>query len=207
MKANIKLELKTLTPVRLAQLMGVVASRMEGNPNFPAPPVTPAELENTKVALTQKILDAIEGSKQSRLQRDALVIQAHAQLRQTADYVRMVAQGNAAILESSGFPLAKQPGPPQEMDTPMIKVVRMTGRLGEVELRWTGVANRHTYNIYITDQDPALPDAQWTLTGITGKVAHLVQGLEPYKAYWFRVSAVGALGEGIKSDPAVGRAA
>jgi hypothetical protein len=207
MKANIKLELKTLTPVRLAELMGVVATRMEGNMHFPAPPVSPAELEALKVNLTQAILAAIDGSKQSRLQRDALVPDARARLRYVADYVRMVAQGNAAILASSGFQLAKEPGAPQMIGTPLIKEVRMTGRHGEVELRWTGVPNRGAYHVYITEVEPTQPDAPWDMIGVTGKVTHRIQGLEPYKVYWFCVSATGALGEGMKSTPAMGRAA
>jgi hypothetical protein len=124
-----------------------------------------------------------------------------------ADYVRMAAQGDAVKLESSGLELARPSGPPQLMGTPMMKAARMTGRHGEVELRWSGVANRRTYQIYVTDQDPSGPDVSWTLTGVTGKISHLITALEPYKAYWFCVSAVGALGEGARSNPVLGRAA
>ena len=38
------------------------------------------------------------------------------------------------------------------------------------------------------------------------KVRHMVDGLVPYKAYWYCVSAVGALGEGGKSNPMLVRA-
>ncbi len=207
MKANIKLELKNLTPVRLAALMRNVAERMAGNPHFPAPPLSIADLKAQEDVLTVSIQKAINGSLESRLHRNALEVQARNSLRLTADYVRMVAQGNELILASSGFELAQRPGPPQPMGTPTIPSARMTGRHGEVELRWKGVTNRRTYHIYVTQHDPTDPHCEWSLTGITGKITHRIQGLEPYKGYWFCVSAIGALGEGLKSDPVLGRAA
>lgn len=207
MKANIKLELKTLTPVRLAALMRNVAAKMDGNPHLPAPPLSAADLKAQEVVFTTAIQEAINGSLDSRLRRNGLEVQARNSLRLLADYVRMVAQGNELIMASSGFELARRPGPPQPMGRPMMQAARMTGRHGEVELRWSGVANRRTYHIYMSQQDPTDPNCEWTLTGVTGKITHRVQGLEAYKGYWFCVSAVGALGEGLKSDPVMGRAA
>lgn len=207
MKANIKLELKTLTPIRLAALMRNVADKMEGNPYFPAPPLSAADLKAQEVVFTAAILEAIDGSLASKGHRNALEVQARNSLRLLADYVRMVAQGNEVIMLSSGFELARRSGPPQPMGRPMMQAARMTGRHGEVELRWSGVPNRRTYHIYMTEQDPTEPNCVWSLTGITGKITHSVQGLESYKGYWFCVSAVGALGEGQKSDPVLGRAA
>jgi len=207
MKGNIKLELKTLTPLRLALLMGNVATHMEGNTHFPSPPLAPTDLRALTDQLSGAITEATDGSRQSKLQRDALVAKCSNLLRMMADYVRMCAQGDVAMLASSGFELARASGPPQLMGTPLMQAARMTGRHGEVELRWSGVANRRTYQIYVTDQDPSGHDEVWTLTGITGKITHRITDLEPYKAYWFCVSAVGALGEGARSNPVLGRAA
>ncbi len=39
------------------------------------------------------------------------------------------------------------------------------------------------------------------------KTRHLLVGLESFKAYWFCVCAIGAAGEGAKSDVCLGRAA
>ena len=41
----------------------------------------------------------------------------------------------------------------------------------------------------------------------TTRITHLVDSLESFKAYWFCVSAIGTAGEGMQSDPAMGRAA
>ena len=207
MKANIKLELKTLTPIRMAALMRLVASGLQGNAHFPNPPISAADLKAEELVFTKAILDAIQGSLHSRTVRDALMEQARARMRYLADYVRMVAQGDAAILSSSGFELVRLSGPPQRMGIPVSMGARMTGRKGEVALRWSGIANRRAYNVYMTAMDPSDPNAEWSSIAVTGKNTHRVQGLEAYKPHWFRVSAVGALGEGGKSNPMLGRAA
>ena len=207
MKANIKLDLKSLTPLRLLALLGRVAVRLDGNPAFPAPPISPATLLAMADTFEATILEAIAGSRQSKLVRNATDAEVRATLRQMADYVRMVAQGNESMLHSSGFELAKVPGTSRPMVAPQLKATDFGGRHGEVLLSWSGVVNRRTYQVYMTYKLPSLPDTQWTLVGITGKITHTVTGLEPYKAYWFCVSAVGALGEGNKSAPALGRAA
>lgn len=41
----------------------------------------------------------------------------------------------------------------------------------------------------------------------TTRVRHSVTHLERFKAYWVSVSAIGAAGEGLMSDPAIARAA
>lgn len=207
MKANIKLDLKSLTPTRLLALLRHVATSLDGNPAFPAPPVSPATLIAMADVFTVAILDATAGSRQSKLVRNDRDAEVRAALRHVADYVRMMAQGDESILHSSGFQLAKVPGAPQPIGTPWMRPAVMTGRDGEVQLSWSGVVNRRTYQVYMTKELPSLPDPQWTLVGITGKITHMVTGLEPYKPYWFCVSAVGALGEGIKSKAIIGRAA
>ncbi|MFT3886522.1 MAG: fibronectin type III domain-containing protein [Flavobacteriales bacterium] len=207
MKANIKLELKTLTPTRLATLMGKVSDSMAGNAHFPHPPVPMDVLKARCAALWEAITEATDGSRVAKYKRDALVREAHDTLRRLANYVRMIALGDAAVLASSGFEPARTPQPIGVVGAPLIHEARMTGRRGEVLLRWSGVHGRRGYHIYLTDQDPAGSQANWTLIGITGKIMHHVTDLEPYKAYWFSVSAIGPLGESRKSDPALGRAA
>lgn len=208
MKANIKLELKTLTPPRLAGLMSRVHQSMVGNPTFPTPPVGMADLQAKHKTYTTAISEATEGSRASKLQRDVIGEEAKNMLRQLADYVRIIALGDAAILTQSGFDLARVPQRITVVDTPQMGAARMSWQPGAVSLRWSGVHGRRGYNVYMTDTDPYFGgDAQWTLQAITGKVYHDVTGLVPFKPYWFCVSAIGPMGEGRKSQCVLGRAA
>lgn len=207
MKANIKLPLNALTPVKLLALLTNVQAKLNGSTVFPAPPVSAADMALKAQELEDAIEAATDGSKSARADRDAVVAEVQDLLRITADYVRMVANGDEAKLTKSGFPMAKLPQPVGTVGTPLLLDARMTGKPGVVELRWTGVPNRRAYHVYVTDQDPSLPGTTWTLTGVTSKTRFTADSLEAYKAYWFCVSAIGSLGEGVKSDPIIARAA
>lgn len=207
MKANIKVPVDKLTPVKLLALLTNVQAKLDGSTVFPTPPVSAADLALKAQALEDAIEEATDGSRAARAQRNALVEEVSGILRRTADYVRMVANGDETKLTQSGFPMAKQRQPVGVVGTPLLIEARMTGKPGQVELRWTGVEGRRAYHVYVTEQDPTLPGAEWMLTGVTSKVRFLADSLVPYKAYWFCVSAIGSLGEGVKSDPIIARAA
>lgn len=207
MKANIKLDLKNLTPMRLYALLVHVVAQLDGNANFPMPPYSVAELRSKAVMLSEAITEATHGSRQSKIVRDGIVEDVKDTLRPTADYVRMIARGNELILNSSGFELAKQPEAVGEVDKPSMQSARMAKISGGVKLRWSGVRGRRTYQVYMVVADPGLDEPQWTLIASTSKNTHTVEGLDPYTPYYFCVSAVGPKGESFKSNAVLGRAA
>ncbi|MEZ4805851.1 MAG: fibronectin type III domain-containing protein [Flavobacteriales bacterium] len=208
MKANIKLELKTLTPVRLASLMSKVHACMDGNPLFADPPVSMPDLQALHKTYSDAIAEATEGSRRSKLERDAIGARAKDMLRQLADHVRIIALGDPAILSQSGFSLAREPKPITEVGVPRMGRAAMSFEPGALVLRWSGIHGRRGYLVYMTDEDPSTgAEINWTLHAFTGKVRHAVNGLVPYKPYWFCVSAIGPNGEGRRSDPVLGRAA
>ncbi|MBK9275084.1 MAG: fibronectin type III domain-containing protein [Flavobacteriales bacterium] len=206
MKANIKLNLFDLTPLRAQALLRNVAEKLDGNANFPSPPTSAADLAAKADTLEAAILEAINGSQAARAARDARVMEVRGILRSVADYVRMVAQGDAAKLTTSGFELAKRPEPVGVPGTARDMRVRMTNSKGALELRWRTVHGARGYQVWMTASDPNV-EANWEAIGYTTRASHLVTDLESYKAYWFCVSAIGAAGEGLQCDPAMGRAA
>jgi len=207
MKANIKLELKTLTPPRVAALMSTVHQGMDGNAHFPAPPVSMADLDLQRMSYQAAIAAATDGSLVDRKRRDEMTEACKNTLRQLADYVRMVAVGDPVILSQSGFPAARTPQRIHDVGTPQMGPARMSWRSGAVSLRWSGIHGRRGYYVYMTDADPyAEGEVQWTLLTVTGKVYHTVQDLVPFKPYWFCVSAMGPEGESRKSQCVLGRA-
>ena len=111
MKANIKLSLFELTVVKLLALLRNVYAKMTGNPNFDTPAVKLTDMEALANELEAAIEAATNGSRQSKLVRNALVTQAREMLRVQADYVRSVCAGDVVKLESSGYELAKQREP------------------------------------------------------------------------------------------------
>jgi hypothetical protein len=205
-KSNIALHLSKQRPVLVLALMNNVVAKMTGNPNFTDPAVKLADMQAKADELKLAIEAATDGSRQSKLLRNELLTASKVMLTKQGDYVRSICEGDAAKLQSSGFALAKPiqkigiPGSAQKMEA------RMTNLRGQLEIRWHSVHGAHGYQIWMTDQDPAVK-ASWQAIGYTTRVSHLVTDLESYKAYWFCVSAIGAAGEGAQSDPALGRAA
>ncbi len=206
MKANIKLSLSSLTPVAILALLRNVIAKLTGNTWFATPAVPLADMTTLADALEVAIEAATNGSRQSKLQRDDLVAAAKTMLTTQADYVRTEAGGDRTKLESSGFELRRTPQPIGVPGAPQKLEARMSDRKGIIKLRWRSEHGAHGYQVWMTDKDPTL-EANWTAVGYTTRVSHLVDSLESYKAYWFCVSAIGTAGEGMQSDPAMGRAA
>ncbi|MCB9168125.1 MAG: fibronectin type III domain-containing protein [Flavobacteriales bacterium] len=206
MKANIALYLSKLLPAGVLALLRNVVAKMTGNAAFATPLVPLADMTAKADELQAAIEEATFGSRQSKLLRDEILEEAKAMLDAQAGYVRGVCNGEAALLESSGFDLAKPrepigvPGIPQDMRA------GITNRRGELKLRWKSVHGARGYQVWMTDKDPTL-EANWQAIGYTTRVTHLVDSLDSFKAYWFCVSAIGTAGEGMQSDPAMGRAA
>lgn len=206
MKANIKLSLSSLTAVRLLALLRNVVAKLTGNASYPTPPVALAAMTTAGDDLEQAIEEATNGSKASKEARNAIVVEVQDMLRTVADYVRMTAGGDAAMLATSGYELAKQPQPIGVPGIAREMQVRITNSKGTLELRWRAVHGAHGYQVWMTASDPNV-EANWEAIGYSTRSSHLVSALESYKAYWFCVSAIGSAGEGLQCDPAMGRAA
>ncbi|MBL7950824.1 MAG: hypothetical protein JNM62_03830 [Flavobacteriales bacterium] len=206
MKANIKLSLFELTFVRLLALIRNVIAKMTGNAFFTTPAVTVSAMVTAADKLEAAIENATNGSRLSKLERDALVEEVRSMLRVQADYVRSIAKGDAVMLASSGFELAKQREPVGLPGVTKELVALFTQRRGEVDLRWRTVRGAHGYHVWISESDPAVA-ANWKAIAYTTRARFTADGLESVKAYWFCVSAMGSAGEGAQSDPAKGIAA
>ncbi len=68
------------------------------------------------------------------------------------------------------------------------------------------MAHGRYYHIYRCSNDPAL-EGDWSLVGISSRAAHMVTDLDGGRFYWFRITAVGTVGEGAASDVVMKRAA
>ena len=98
MKANIKLSLSLLTPMKLLALFRVVIAKLTGNAIFPTPAVTLAAMTTQADTLEDAIEEATNGSRQSKLNRNKVVADSEAMLNKQAAYVRSVCNGDNTFL-------------------------------------------------------------------------------------------------------------
>ncbi len=206
MKANIRLLLSRLIPSLLLTLLRNVIEKLTGNAALPAPPVTLANMTLAGDALEQAIEDAIQGSRLSREVRDAKVLEVRAILTKTANYVRATANGDATILASSGFDMAKTPTPVGLPSKPTNLRVVMGELSGTTEVKWRRVHGATSYQVMRSEKDPSV-QANWQVVKTTSTVRFTDTGLDSFKPYWYCVSAIGFAGQGEYCAPLMGRAA
>ncbi|HQW05933.1 MAG TPA: fibronectin type III domain-containing protein [Flavobacteriales bacterium] len=199
-----------LSGLRVADLVGKtkhVISKMTGNVSFASPSPSLAEVSATLAILEAAIPAAQDRSSSAIATKNSTAKKLHGQLVQLARYVNSVAGGDIDMAVRSGFELAKVPDPIDKLEAPS-NFNGHTGTIaGEVLLRWKGVRGGRLYYTYKCDGDPTNAESTWTLIGTTSKARITVKGLITDKQYSFRVSAVGAVGEGPMSEKVTAKAA
>jgi len=206
--ANIRTGFSRFSPTSISAILANLIAKLTENATiFSEPPIALAALTALANSLTNAITKATKGSEFARQARDNQVKEVITALNTTANYVRMVANGDGEILAASGFELVKQRVPVGPVGKTLLKAVQMTGVVGEVEVLWMKVPGAYSYQLYRTDSDPAESEVIWTPVVATTKIRCKVNGLTPYKAYWFSVQALGSEGAGAMSVPSIGRAA
>lgn len=205
MKTNITLALAALSNLRVLALMRQVILKLTGNIFFTAPVVPLDEMTLLADRLDASIKEAKDGSRLSKIERNALVAEAKEMLTAQADYVRAVSRGDAAKLASSGYELAKTPERHGKPSAPEKLTSRATNVSREVEVRWPKSTGVLGHRVFMTDQDP-VTNPTWEYVDFTSRTSFVFKGLESYKPYWFSVTSIGAAGESDLSKPILGRA-
>ena len=201
-KSNIALRLSQLVPEGVLALMRNVVMRMTGNPHFTTPVVLPADLSAKADVLERAIGEATNGSRQSKLQRNIELRESRAMLTAQADYVRGVCLGDPAMLESSGFPLARPHEPLPAPAAPVGLEVQRTAEAGVLKVRWKGDRPARVYRM--EQQEEGGP---WVLVLTTTRVKHEIRGLTTGKEYAFRVQVITPSGVSPMSETVMQRAA
>lgn len=206
MKPNIKLSIFKLVPIALLALLKNVIAKLTGNAKLPTPPVTLANMNLAGVELETNIEDARFGSRKAREARNASVKKVRSILTQAGNYVRTTANGDAEILASSGFDMAKVPVPIGLPASPERLVVLAGPLSGQTESKWRRVRGATGYKVERSDKDPSV-SPNWVEVATTAKARFIDMGLTSFAPYWYRVSAIGFAGEGKPCAPLMGRAA
>ena len=183
----------------LEETAGHVLTSLYGNPIFPTPPVTAADLQTALTALTDAIAAQAQGGTAATAAKNQARATLTGLLRQLALYVQTTIQANPAYglaeLLSSGFDAASTTREQKPLDTPAIVGIDNSGT-GQLTLRVTPVANARLYEA----QSQTMPNAatgtgalgEWVSAGMYQSTRGMaVTGLIPGGTYNFRVRAVG----------------
>ena len=205
--AKLKIGVAGLKDGDLVAKAGTVIDQLTANvATFPTPSPAVAVLTTAKDALVRAMGAAEQRSRSAfndlRIARKSmkdLIIQE-------ATYVENVANGDEGKIIDGGFEVRKRPVPSPIPGEPDRVTVAVGSYTGTVQLSYRSKDAR-SYLIFITETDPSLAAAQWTVAGSTTQREFTVEGLASGKAYWFKVSALGTAGESPACEPVMSRAA
>lgn len=189
MKAQkINLSFSGYTDADFENKVAHILNSITGNSSFPAP--IPA-LADVQAALTKYSADliaaatldrvAVAKKNQSRAELELLVAQL-------GMYVMFVANGDVAILTSSGFTLSKQPEP-RYITNPGNVTLSNGLSSGEMVASVNAVPGARSYMYQIVETEPTDTTVWETITVTRSK--YTFTGLVPGKRYWIRVAATG----------------
>lgn len=165
---------------------------LTGNVYFPEP-VPPLETYSDAIENFSNLCSvAKDGTKNDKRLRDDARAVLNDLTKKLAQYVTIVADGDAIKLGTSGFPFVKswQPTPP--LAVPENLKLANSGS-GKINVSVDAVANSKVYLIQFT-KDPLTDSSQWTSIN-SSKRKLLVTGLTPGTTYWFRVAVLGVRGQ------------
>jgi len=177
--------LRLTIPAKIAKGRNV-CTEMTQNPTFPTPDIAMNSMKEVNDLLETRYLAAQNGGKEeTALMHQAEVIWDD-MMRKQARYVDRIADGDEAIIISSGFSTSKQPIPAQRPELS----AEPGQKSGSVLLRRQAVKGAKAYVWqYCVNSIPEDEDA-WKIAQVSGKASVEISDLLPVTKYWFRVAAV-----------------
>lgn len=173
---------------------------------FPTPSPTLAVLEAAKEALLTAIGSAIDGGRSAHQAKRDAFRELKDVLKQEANYVANVANGDAQLIIDGGFEVRAERQPSHLPEAPARLEALTPDVTNAVKLEWQGEKKVRLYQVQMSTTDPAGTPV-WNTVALVSKRQHTIENLEPYRMYWFRVIAVNVAGESLPSDILMARAA
>lgn len=171
----------------LATAVRQIIRMMTGNPNFPNPSPSLAELEtanNEYEGALEKMKDGTQADTVIKNRRRAAL---EGILKKEAQYVENVANGDVAIMLSSGFELTKGRVPVGELDVPTNLIVNAGQERGTLQVKFDGVEHARFYEIDYAEV-PVTEDSRKERLSNTSP-NFLIKGLISGKEYSVRAAA------------------
>ncbi len=199
--ARVKLELRGLTVPEKIQKLRQIAQALSGNPRFAKPDPTPDALNAAATALeaAYNAAQAARDTAQTRTRaQETAEAAADKIVSQAGNYVENASGGDPAAIQSAGLDVrAEAAAPVGELPAPEHVSATMGDEPGEMDFACDRVRGARTY---LAERCDDLQKADWTHAGAATQSKMSVRGLTSGQRYFFRMSAVGAAGQGPWSE-------
>ena len=200
--SRIKLNLRQAIPDKLQTGRQIIAA-MTNNPNFATPHPSLADVTTSLTTLDEAYKAHQIAKSDARAKAnvaDDAEIQFDSQFRKLAAYVESIADTDETIIASAGMQTKAARTTPSTLSAPGALSASAGNHEGEIDLTWKKVENSKSYIIQISP-DPPSADS-WGHAETVTVASKTIQNLTSGKKYWFRVAAIGSLGQSGWSEPA-----
>ncbi len=167
-----------------------VITLMTGNTRYPAPTPALAVLTTSVNAFETAVHDALDGGKIAIATRNAARVELLALMRQLAAYVQASCNADLLALISSGFDAVRAPSPVGVLPPPQNPRLSLTGKSGELMLKFDRVTNAANYSV----QSAPAATGPWADEDISTATRVVIGGLTPGEVLWARACANGSAG-------------
>jgi len=200
--SKIKLNLRTPVPEKLQRCRQIIAN-VTNNPNFvtPHPPLAEITAALSSLDESYKAHQVIRGETRAKASAvDDAERVVDRLMRQFIAYVESIAGPDETVIASAGMETKAPRSSPSLLAAPESLSATIGAHDGEINLTWRKVQNARGYIIH-SSLDP--PTAQsWSHADAATAAFKTLQNLTSGKKYWFRVAAIGSLGQSGWSEPA-----
>jgi len=175
-----------------------ILAAMTGNPNFPSPTPTIADLTTAVQQYSDALSAAQTRDKVKVATKNSTRDQLKILLRNLSYNVNLTANGDVAKLTSSGFNMGSQQNNSQIMTGAENFKVELGKNSGEAVSSVNGMRAAKTYVSQYTFF-PVTADSKWeSVFSSTSSIT--ITGLEPLKQYCFRMIITGSRNQSVQTD-------
>lgn len=200
---RIKLNIRSLSVTDKVARGRQIVTAMTNNTHFANPHPSLSDVTASLATLEQahtSLQAAKTDVKAKSTAQDDAEVKVNRILAQLAAYVESIAGNDETIITSAGLEPKLARSAPSVLSPPASLSTTTGDHEGEIDLAWKKVANAKSYTIQFSP-DPPTPDS-WTHAAIATASSTRIEKLTSGKRYWFRVAAVGAMGQSGWSEPA-----
>jgi hypothetical protein len=185
---------------KLSRAQQIVAS-LTGNPNFPAPQPTLAQLNDALQAASITAQKARQEAKTATSEQESKEETLNQLITQLGGHVESVSGGDETKILSAGLDV-RATGSPGSDPPSLPKAVALTegDHSNELDAGWDSVTGARSYVVQLS-ADPPTPTS-WQPGTVVARSHATLSGLQSGTRYWVRVAAVNANGQSGWSDPA-----
>lgn len=200
---RIKLNLRNLSIPDKVQKGRQIVTAMTNNANFsnPHPPLSDVTAALASLDQNYALLQAAKADvKAKATTQDDAEAKVDQILAQLAAYVESIAGNDEKIITSAGLATKASRSTPTFLSPPQGLSATAGDHEGMIDLSWKKVPNARSYMIQISPDPPTAET--WTHAAIATASNRTIENLASGKRFWFRVAAVGAMGQSGWSEPA-----